>query len=112
MQAAQISRSDADTPKDLFPAIKSAGTISPMSTPPTYQGQDCLRNSIMFIGLGKVRKFLKKGKITAFILTFFAFFSAFRTAGIRAIRSSLAFPLPFVRDSFARAPQKATVGTA
>src|SRR6476661_5430102 len=43
--AAQIWRSVDETPSVLLPAINNAGTIKPIITPPTYQGQDCLRKS-------------------------------------------------------------------
>ncbi len=37
-QAAQMCRSDDETPKDLFPINKSVGTVKPMSGPATYHG--------------------------------------------------------------------------
>ncbi|MGN6531513.1 MAG: hypothetical protein ACTHK0_07150, partial [Ginsengibacter sp.] len=45
--AAQIWRRDEDTPSLLFPIINNKGTVSPINGPATYQGQGCLRNSIM-----------------------------------------------------------------
>jgi hypothetical protein len=32
-------------PKDLFPSINNAGTVSPTNGPAIYQGQGCLINS-------------------------------------------------------------------
>ncbi len=37
-QAAQICRNEEEMPNDLLPSIKSAGTVSPISGPATYQG--------------------------------------------------------------------------
>ena len=49
--AAHKWRSDELTPNDLFPTIKSIGTINPINGPATYQGHGCFIHSsiLMFI---------------------------------------------------------------
>ena len=45
IQEAQMCRSEELTPKDLFPKIKSAGTVRPINGPATYHGHGCKINS-------------------------------------------------------------------
>ena len=47
-QEAQMWRKDELMPKDLFPKIKSRGTVKPIKGPDIYQGQGCLIKSIMY----------------------------------------------------------------
>jgi hypothetical protein len=46
---AQIWRRDEEIPKALLPSNNRAGTISPISGPPTYQGQGCFNQSTTLI---------------------------------------------------------------
>jgi hypothetical protein len=46
--AAQAWRRFADIPKCLLPKRSSAGTVSPINAPATYQGQGCFNSSIIF----------------------------------------------------------------
>ena len=47
MHEAQICRNDELIPKDLFPRISNAGTVSPIRGPAIYHGQGCFKNSII-----------------------------------------------------------------
>src|SRR6186997_3390752 len=50
-QEAHMCRNDEEIPKDLFPKISKAGTVSPIKGPATYQGQGCFIHSIKLITL-------------------------------------------------------------
>src|SRR5690606_24881230 len=48
---AHIWRNDELIPNDLFPIIKSEGTVSPTNGPAMYQAQGCFKNSNIYFYL-------------------------------------------------------------